>query len=69
AKETRRKNLRENLIKSFHVLKKQEKEVIRLKYFAELSNQEIADTLGLSPNHIGVILFRALKKLKTSYDV
>jgi len=68
-KETRRKNLRENLIKSFHVLKKQEEEVIRLKYFADLSNQEIAETLGLSANHTGVIIYRALKKLKTSYDV
>ncbi len=67
AKKTKRKNLKQNLIKSFSALKGQEEEVVRLKYFAELSNQEVADALGLSPNHVGVILFRALKKLKTAY--
>ncbi len=68
AKQARRKNLKENLIACFHVLTPAEEEVIRLKYFAELSNKEIADSLSISANHVGVHLFRALKKLKNDYN-
>lgn len=38
---------------------------VQLKYFSELSNQEIADVLQVSPNNVGVILHRALRKLET----
>lgn len=60
--------LRSQLIRSFHVLTELEEEVVRLKYFSELSNQEVADTLGLSANYVGVTLYRALKKLKIEHD-
>ena len=63
----RRASLREGLLKSFEVLTDQEAEVVRLKYFADLSNQEIAETLDLNPNHVGVILYRALKKLRNEH--
>lgn len=42
----------------------EEKELIRLKFFEEASNIEIAEIMGLSANHIGVKVFRALKKVK-----
>jgi RNA polymerase sigma-70 factor (ECF subfamily) len=45
-------------------LEPQEREIIRLKYFEEVSNIEIAEIMGLSANHIGVKVYRALKKLK-----
>lgn len=38
--------------------------VVQLKFFADFSNQEIAQVLKLQPNHVGVLLYRALKKLK-----
>ena len=41
-----------------------EREIIRLKFFEEVSNIEIAEIMGLSPNHIGVKVFRTLKKVK-----
>lgn len=63
----RQKNTRDTLEKQIDTLPLQEAEVVRLKYFAELSNQEIAATLNLQPNHVGVLLFRALKKLKQSH--
>lgn len=63
----RQKNLRDTLTKSFNVLNEQEAEVVRLKYFADLSNQEIATTLGIKPNHVGVVLYRALQKLKSEH--
>ena len=42
-------------------------QVINLKYFAELSNQEIAELLGISANNVGVLLYRALNKFKSLY--
>lgn len=38
--------------------------VIDLKYFGELSNQEIAKALGWSPNKVAVTALRALRKVK-----
>lgn len=39
-----------------------DREVLHLKYFAELDNQEIADALGVTPNHVGVLLHRAVQR-------
>lgn len=45
-------------------LEPEEREIIRLKFYEEVSNVEIAEIMGLSANHIGVKIFRALKKVK-----
>lgn len=45
-------------------LEPEEREIIRLKFFEEVSNVEIAEIMGLSANHIGVKVFRVLKKVK-----
>jgi RNA polymerase sigma factor (sigma-70 family) len=45
-------------------LTEQEQEVIALRYGAELGNQEIAAVLHLTAANVGVILHRALKRLK-----
>jgi len=45
-------------------LEPEEREIIKLKFFEEVSNVEIAEIMGLSANHIGVKVFRALKKVK-----
>lgn len=42
----------------------EEREIIRLKYFEGVSNIEIAEIMGLSANHIGVKVYRTLKKVK-----
>ncbi len=42
----------------------EERELIRLKYFEEVSNIEIGQIMGVTANHVGVKLYRALKKLK-----
>lgn len=39
-----------------------DREVLHLKYFAELDNQEIAAALGTTPNHVGVLLHRAVQR-------
>ncbi len=45
-------------------LEAEDREIIRLKFFEDASNIEIAEIMGLSANHIGVKVFRALKKVK-----
>lgn len=49
-------------------LPERDQRVITLKYFSEFSNQEIAEVLGCSANHVGVLLFRALKKVQKTYE-
>lgn len=45
-------------------LEQEEREIVRLKFFEGASNIEIAEIMGLSANHIGVKVFRVLKKVK-----
>lgn len=48
-----------------------DREILHLKYFAELDNEEIAAAMGITPNHVGVLLFRAVQKaskLANRYD-
>lgn len=45
-------------------LEPEEREILRLKFFEEVSNIEIADILGLSVSNVGVKVFRTLKKAK-----
>jgi RNA polymerase sigma-70 factor (ECF subfamily) len=42
--------------------------ILNLKFFSELSNREISEILAISPNHVGVLLYRALKKFKKVYQ-
>ena len=51
-------------VRGLRSLPDQEQEVVALRYGAELGNQEIAELMGLNPNHVGVLLHRALKKLR-----
>ena len=45
-------------------LNEREQEIIKLKYWADCSNVEIAEILNLTSSNVGIILFRALDKLK-----
>lgn len=52
------------LLTALEKLKERERRVIELKYWADLSNKEIAEVMGISPGNVGVILFRAIGNLK-----
>ncbi len=39
-------------------------EVIQLKFFAQLDNQEIAEVMKVSVNNVGVLIHRSLEKFK-----
>lgn len=54
----------QEVVKYMEVLPERERQVVELKFFAELSNQEIAQTMKISANLVGVIIFRALKKMR-----
>ncbi|PIQ67850.1 hypothetical protein COY25_03150 [Candidatus Uhrbacteria bacterium CG_4_10_14_0_2_um_filter_41_7] len=49
-------------------LKEKEQEIIQLKFFGELSNDEIANVLQISGNNAGVKVHRALTRFKEEYS-
>lgn len=50
--------------KILNQLEEEDRELVRLKFFEEVSNIEIAEIMGISANNVGVKLYRALKRLK-----
>jgi RNA polymerase sigma factor (sigma-70 family) len=46
------------------LLPEQQQEVLALKFGSGLENQEIAAALGIKPNHVGVLLHRAVRALR-----
>jgi RNA polymerase sigma-70 factor (ECF subfamily) len=44
------------------------REIINLKYFAEMSYEEMAEILGTNVNNCRVMIFRALKQFKVEYQ-
>jgi RNA polymerase sigma-70 factor, ECF subfamily len=49
-------------------LPEREQEIVRLKFGAGLGNQAIAQILRLQPGHVGVLVFRALQKLRAELE-
>lgn len=48
-------------------LSEEEREIIQLKFGAELNNRQIAKMLGLSETNIGTRLYRTVRKLRDSF--
>jgi RNA polymerase sigma-70 factor, ECF subfamily len=48
-------------------LSKSEQEIISLKFGAEMTNRQIAGMLSLSESNIGIIIYRAVRKLRDSF--
>lgn len=46
-----------------------EQEILSLKFAAGLTNREIAQAMGLSDSNVGVILFRAIRRLRALLGV
>ncbi len=49
-------------------LKPRERELVALKYFAGLTNAEIAQVIGASESNAGTRLHRVIEKLRRSFD-
>jgi RNA polymerase sigma-70 factor (ECF subfamily) len=59
---------RGNVLAMLEKLEYEDRELIRLKYFEEVSNIEIGQIMGITANNVGVKLYRALKRLKQLMD-
>lgn len=56
------------LRQALETLDGRDRELVALKYFAGLSNSEIASVTGISESNAGTRLHRALEKLRRSFD-
>jgi RNA polymerase sigma factor (sigma-70 family) len=57
-------DLQAQVLKAVSGLRDREKELIALKFGARLTNREIAVLTGLTESNVGVILYRAVRKLR-----
>lgn len=57
-----------NLLRAVDSLPERQRQIIALKYWAELSNVNIADILNISASNVGFIHFQAIKKLRELLD-
>lgn len=55
---------RAELLAAVARLSDRERDLIALKFAAGLSNRRIAELMGLSANNVGVILYRAVRRLR-----
>jgi RNA polymerase sigma factor (sigma-70 family) len=46
-----------------------EQEIISLKFGVEMTNRQIAKTLSLSESNVGIIIYRAVRKLRDGFRV
>jgi RNA polymerase sigma-70 factor (TIGR02952 family) len=58
----------DELLKALNILDTRERNIIALKFGAELKNKEIAEILDLTESNVGVILYRTMKKLKKELE-
>ena len=58
----------EELQAAIDELDETEREALRLKFSKSYSNKKIAELLGMTPNNLGVVLFRALRKLRHKFN-
>jgi len=56
------------LIKAMSKLKDSERQILSMKFATDLKHHEIAKLLNISDSNVGVIVYRALKKLRNFMD-
>lgn len=54
------------LLAKVDMLKEPARQAVQLKYWSNLSNVQIAEILGTTSDHVGVIIYRALRMLRKS---
>jgi RNA polymerase sigma-70 factor, ECF subfamily len=59
-----RSEWRQRVLEAVQHLGEREREIIALKYGANLSNKDIALLLGLTPNHVNVLVSRSYERLR-----
>ncbi|CDI48995.1 sigma 70 subunit of a RNA polymerase [Clostridium tetani 12124569] len=56
------------LSKALDTLDKRERNIVALKFGANIKNKEIAQILDITESNVGVILYRTMKKLKIEME-
>jgi RNA polymerase sigma-70 factor (ECF subfamily) len=59
-----RRETRQELVNALGFLDDRERDLVALKFSALMTNRDIASVTGLTESNVGVILFRALRKLR-----
>ncbi|MGB8005052.1 MAG: RNA polymerase sigma factor, partial [Gaiellaceae bacterium] len=59
---------RETLVAAVNELPDEQREILSLRYFLELTEQEVAETLGIPQGTVKSRTSRALERLRESYD-
>jgi RNA polymerase sigma factor (sigma-70 family) len=57
-----------NLLAALSHLSDRDRDLLSLKFAARLTNRRIAEITGLSDNNVGIILYRAIHKLRAVLD-
>ena len=60
---------RDELLAALACLSHRDRDLIALKFAAGLTNRRIAELTGLSANNVGVILYRAVRRLREQLDL
>jgi RNA polymerase sigma-70 factor (ECF subfamily) len=63
-----RNEMQQRFQDAIHTLEEVDREVILMRHFEQLSNQEVAQTLGLSEPAAGMRYLRAMRRLKTHLE-
>jgi RNA polymerase sigma-70 factor (ECF subfamily) len=63
-----RDETREALLVAVSRLSERERDILALKFGAELTNRRIAALTGLTESNVGVILYRAVRRLRADID-
>jgi RNA polymerase sigma factor (sigma-70 family) len=63
-----RQSEKDHLLKCLSKLGDPDREIVRLKFGAEMTNRQISRMLHLSESNVGVRLFRAVRKLRADFE-
>ncbi|PIQ76998.1 hypothetical protein COV82_06750 [Candidatus Peregrinibacteria bacterium CG11_big_fil_rev_8_21_14_0_20_46_8] len=58
---------RERVLATLSRMPEKYSKILHLKFFGDLSNEEIAAALGITPNNAGVLIYRALKSFEKCF--
>ncbi|AFS79690.1 RNA polymerase factor sigma-70 RpoD [Gottschalkia acidurici 9a] len=59
---------KDELLEALNTLDERDRNIVALKFGAELKNKEIADILHITESNVGVIIYRSMKKLKKEIE-
>ncbi|MCT4592832.1 MAG: sigma-70 family RNA polymerase sigma factor [Anaeromicrobium sp.] len=58
----------DKLLKALNMLSIRDRNIVALKFGANLKNKEIAELLDITESNVGIILYRTMKKLKKEIE-